>query len=135
MQFERTFGSVHSRNFRLVHIVEIAADRDGEVRISVKRPEQVRLIASVHPAIKPPCRNCPLRRTFEAGNGVNPGQKMNEQVARQTVTEVLISAPAEKLLGVKRLFWRVAQETFPINGLLVSVWWNRVNPRSACVIA
>src|ERR1700685_1877614 len=72
-----------------------------------------------------------LRGFFCAGDEVNPGNQMDEEITAQALAIVGKAAPAEEADGIEGTLGRIAEEGIPVDGFFAGVRRNGVCPGTA----
>src|SRR3954470_2822294 len=129
-----SFSAVEGNEISLV-IHQVATQINPEIRILIKRLNQVRVVPSIFEMKQPAGGLGPFGYGVDTGDEADAGNQVNKQVSRQSLAVIGEAAPAEKPHWVKRPLGRIAQESVPINRLLACIRRNRIDPRAAWRVA
>src|SRR5580704_14464259 len=116
-------------------VVQVATQADAEIRVVVDGLDQIGELAAVLEVEEPAARLRALGNRVGAGDEVDSGNQVNEQIAAEALAVVGEAAPAEKARGIERPLRRSAKKCIPVDCLLAGVGRNGINPRSAGTVA
>src|SRR5580704_8146364 len=131
---QRALGSVEADKLSAI-VVQVAAEAHAEIRVVVDGFDQVGELAAVLEVEEPAARLRALGDRVGAGDEVDSGNQVNEQIAAEALAVVGEAAPAEKARGIERPRRRSAKKCIPVDCLLAGVGRNGINPRSAGTVA
>src|SRR5262249_53526964 len=112
-------------------IVQVATERDAEVGIVVHRLDQIGELAAILEVEESAARTCPRRRRVGAGDEVDAGRQVREEIATESLSVVGETAPTEEANRIEGLLWGAPQERIPIDGLLAGIRRDGIDPRAA----
>src|SRR3954470_4947137 len=90
-----SLGSVEGDEVSLV-IHQVATQINPEIRILIKRLNQVRVVPSIFEMKQPAGGLGPFGSGVDAGDEADPGNQVNKQASRQSLAVIGEAAPAEK---------------------------------------
>ena len=84
---------------------------------------------------RPPLRLGALRGSVDAGDELDAGEQVHEQISAESLAVVGEAAPAEEADGIEGELGRVAEEGIPVDGLFTGVGRNGIDPGAAGRVA
>src|SRR5262249_53485096 len=90
--------------------------------------DQIGELTAIFEVVETAGRDRARRRFVRAGNEMDAGKQVDEEIAAKSLSIISEAAPAEETLGIERTFWRVAQEGVPVDRFLAGVGRNRIDP-------
>src|SRR5580658_361528 len=131
---QAALGAVESDELSAI-VVQVAAQADAEIRIVVNGFDQVGELAAILEMEESAAGLRALRRGVGAGDEVDSGNQVNEQVAAQALAVVGEAAPAEKTYRIEGPLGSAAEKRVPVDRLLTRVGRNGINPSAAGAVA
>jgi len=131
---ETEAGTLLSATFEVDPQDQIESGMCGGFRIIVQADQEIGHIAAVIPETNA-AGGENAGRADGAGDEVQAGKQVNEEIAGDARSVIAITAPAEKAVGVPICFWSAALEGIPIAGVGVGVGWNGIFPSAGGGVA
>ena len=127
-------GAVEADELSAV-VVQVAAQGDAAVGIVVESFDEIGELAAILEVEQAAGGHGALRGLVDAGDELNAGEQVNEEIAAEALAVVGEAAPAEEADGIEGDFGSVAEERVPVDGLFAGVGRNGIDPGAAGRIA
>src|SRR3954468_4623140 len=111
---QRGFAPVESGGLN-VRVVLVTVQVHRGARIIVQCGQQVGKIAPVFEVRQAPRRVCAAWDGIDAGHALNPRNQVDEEIARDALSVIGKTPPAEESLWTERSLGRVAQPRLPVD--------------------
>src|SRR5579862_5651169 len=131
---ERALGAVEGDELSTI-VVEVAAEGDAAFGIIVESFDEIGELTSIFEVEEAARGHGTLRGLIDAGDEVNAGEQVDEEIAAESLAVVGEAAPAEEADGIEVVGRRAADESLPIDGLRAGVRRNGINPGAAGRVA
>src|SRR5579862_1840364 len=123
-------GAVEADELAAV-VVQVATDGDAEVGIVVESFDEIGEFAAVLEVVEAPAGLRALRGFVGAGDEVNAGNQVDEEIAAEAFAVVGKAAPTEEADGIEGVLGSADQERVPVNRLFAGVGRYGINPGAA----
>ena len=130
----RAFGAVEADELAAV-VVQVAAQGDTEVGVVVESLDEVGKLAAIFEVVEASAGLGALGGLFRAGDEVDSGNQMDEEITAQAFAIIGVAAPAEEADGIEGALGRGAEEGVPVDGFFAGVGRNGLDPGAAGGIA
>src|SRR5579859_6323215 len=111
---QRALGAIEADKLSAI-VVQVAAEGDAAVGIIVESFDEIGELASIFEVEEAARGHGALRRLIDAGDEVNAGEQVDEEIAAESLAVVGEAAPAEEADGIEVVGRRAADESLPID--------------------